>query len=102
VAVLVFNNDESGYLSWVTRNVGGFVVNTRNVLDPQYLVLHRASCTAVLHHRNMERNPGGFTERGYQKICSLSADELHAYLQGITGTQTSFSKFCSKCQPAFP
>ena len=82
MAVLVFNNDESGYLSWATRNPGGFVVNTRNVLDPQYLVLHRASCTAVLHHRNMERNPGGFDPA--QDIAGITVNRWsHGYAYSI-------------------
>ena len=101
MAALVFRDDEAGYLSWSRKNPDGIVVNTRKVLDPKYLVLHRSSCHTVLRHRNMAHNPGGFTERAYQKICAQSVDELHGYLLGATGGQKTFTKLCSRCNPDF-
>ena len=102
MAARIFRDDERGYLSGAKKNSSGLVVNTRKVLDPDYLVLHRASCATVLRHRNMAVSPGGFTERAYQKICALSVDELHQYLLGAIGRQKTFTKLCTRCNPDFP
>ena len=95
--VFIFQDDESGYFDWIAKNPDGYVVNTRRVLDPDYLVLHRASCLTVQTHRNIENNPGGFTERGYQKLCAPSVDDLNSYLVDTTGNQKPFTKRCSRC-----
>lgn len=97
MTVHVFQYDESGYLEWIMKNPDGYVVNTRRVLDPKYLVLHRASCWSIHTHRNQESDPGGFTERSYQKICSLNVSELEEYLIRVTRAQKAFTKVCSLC-----
>ena len=97
MTVSVFNDDETGYLTWVSENALGFVVNTRTNLDPDYLVLHRASCSSVRKYPLMDQRPGGFTERAYQKICSRSEQDLANYLSILTGKPNAFSKTCSRC-----
>lgn len=99
MVVQIFQDDESGYIDWVMNNPNGYVVNSRREFDPQYLVLHRACCSTILKHRNMETKPGGFTERNYQKICASSVTDLVDYLVGSYRNQNPFSKLCSRCNP---
>lgn len=97
--ILEFRNDDKGYLEWVKNNPHGFVVNSRERFDPTYVVLHRASCPSVTKYRGMDVSPGGFTERGYVKICAASYQDLSAYLGEITMSRNPFSKFCQRCSP---
>ena len=97
MAIHIFKHDEQGYLDWIGKNPTGYVVNTRQELDPSYLILHRAHCSTMKTHRNQELDPGGFTERGYQKICSLNLGELEDYLFGVARTRSAFTKVCSIC-----
>ena len=70
MTVNLFENDEAGYLEWISEHPDGYVVNVRRWLDPDYLVLHRATCFSISRHRNMDEDPGGFTERSFEKIIS--------------------------------
>jgi hypothetical protein len=97
MTIYVFLDDEAGYSTWISNNADGFVVNTRRELDPNYLVLHAANCTSMQTYRGMDQNPGGFTERGYQKICAETADELLNYFAAETGNKSSITKYCSLC-----
>jgi len=99
MSVTELRNDESGYLDWISRNPRGFVVNGRRRFDPGYLVLHRASCTTVRRYPTMDQDPGGFTERGYVKICSTSIRELEKYLAPKAHRRRAFSKECRLCEP---
>ena len=102
MTVCVYQNDESEYIDWITKNPDGFVVNTRQALDPDYLVLHRASCPTMHTYRGMDDNPGGFTERGYQKICATSAGDLERFLISATGNRRPFTKHCTRCNAMRP
>jgi len=99
MTIRIFQDNDAGYLLWTKANPNGFVVNTRRRSDPEYLVLHRASCPTVLVHRGMDQNPGGFTERGYQKICGKTVQELRAHLSLETGRSSPFTKRCTRCNP---
>ena len=97
MAIHVFQDDEAGYADWISRNADGFVVNTRRVLAPSYIVLHTARCGSMQTYRGMDQNPGGFTERGYQKICAADVDELLNHLVAETGNRHPITKYCSRC-----
>ncbi len=43
----VFKNDDLGYLQWVGENQSGYILNTRKIPDPDYMVLHRARCSTI-------------------------------------------------------
>ena len=60
--VFEFNIADKTYLKWLVENPTGFVLNTRKTFDPNYIVLHKASCHTVTTYPNMENNKGGFTE----------------------------------------
>ena len=90
---ILFRDDDASYLTWVIEHPGGFVVNLRKNFDPTYLVLHRAMCPSIRKYPGMYRNPGGFTERGYMKLCSLSINDLESYLK----KHPPFSSRCGLC-----
>ena len=99
MAVTLFEHDDAGYLRWISEHPNGYVVNTRRWIDPDYLVLHRASCFSINRYLNMHENPGGFTEREYRKLCSTSLSELEAHLRRIIREPDPFSNVCSLCAP---
>ena len=45
--MIEFKNDEDGYFAWLTAHPTGFVLNVRANADPDYVVLHRASCGTI-------------------------------------------------------
>lgn len=97
MSVETFDSDDTGYIDWLERHPDGYVVNTRQVIDPEYLVLHQSGCSSIRKYPKMEENPGGFTERRYRKICATSHSELKNYLVHLTGNSSPFSKVCVKC-----
>jgi hypothetical protein len=42
-----FEDDDTGYLTWVESHQHGFVVNSYRRPDPRYLILHRATCGTI-------------------------------------------------------
>ena len=99
MTAIIFKDDDSGYLEWLSGNPDGYVVNMRQKLDPDYLVLHCATCSSVNKYPDMEASPGGFTERGYRKFCSTSLPELSDNLSDMTGKDDPFSEVCGRCKP---
>ena len=70
--MIIFINEDEGYLRWIDQNSTGFVVNAARVPKPNYLILHRATCA---HIANDKRS--NWTTSAYIKICSNSSDELN-------------------------
>lgn len=99
MTITIFDNDDRAYLKWLSSHPEGFVVNGRRKFDPDYLVLHRATCGSVNVFRGMEEKPGGFTERNYVKLCGESISSLERHLGYFTGSSQPFSKECSACKP---
>ena len=56
----------------------GFVLNVRRRADPNYVVLHRATCGSI---SNDKQAPGAFTGRSYRKICATNVAELRLAAQ---------------------
>jgi hypothetical protein len=91
--VLEFRDDEAGYLEWIRRHVGGFVVNCDRSPSPNYLVLHRATC----FHISVEvdfMGPAPWTGGGYIKVCSASRRSLEDWASEKVGGQLDP---CSRC-----
>ena len=95
--VILISEDDQRYLQWLRDNVSGFVVNIRKEFDPDYVVLHRANCKTINSYPNMDKDPGGFTERLYRKVCGDSVSDLADYLKEYTDRSPPFSKACSVC-----
>ncbi len=94
--MITFNNDEQGYLDYVRKNPRGYVLNVRKEPDPEYVVLHRASCGSI----NSEKRPyGGYTMRSYRKICSTDMATLRQAAVREGRRDGSFSNHCKLCKP---
>lgn len=71
--MLEFSNDEDGYLQWIKSNPCGHVVNLDKAgKDPDYPLVHRASCHHLSRHAN-------YTTNVYMKVCSLDFNELEQW-----------------------
>lgn len=97
MSAVLFQGDDSGYIRWLKKHPSGYVVNIRSRLDPGYVVLHRAVCSSISQYPTMDRNPGGFTERSYQKICGLSISEINALLSDVFKGLYSITSFNCRC-----
>ena len=96
----IFDHDEDGFLQWTCNNPNGFVANFKRHHDPNYVVLHKGCCHTMQRHRNIEWNPGGFTERDFLKACSTSVDDLDDYLaKKMRMKKPVFTKCCFFCRP---
>ncbi len=94
--MIEFLDDDEGYLSWIAANPDGLVLNVRRMTDPNYVVLHRASCGSISTDK---REPGAYTTRGYRKVCAASVAELQLAAKREGRRDGSFSKRCGLCQP---
>lgn len=94
--VVMYFESEGAYLDWIARNQNGFVLNVRAKHDPEYVVLHRATCYSIAAPAS-NAPEGGFTERGYRKVCSTSLDSLRDWAQSYGRDDGSFSSECSFC-----
>ena len=99
--VTIFDNrdEESGdkaYLAWLDKYPNGFVINTYRGIRPAYMMLHRASCRTI---RELQKpSPkGGFTERGYIKICSTDESALRSWV--CLNGRPDGPKKCGICKP---
>ena len=93
--LLFFDGDDASYLRWVASNPGGYVVNVRRRLTPDYVVLHRASCP----HVSAPAAPGAYTERGYRKYCGDTLADVREAPVRCGRPSGSFTKRCSLCSP---
>lgn len=95
-SAVVFDNSDKDYQSWLSSNPSGFVLNARRSLVPSYMVLHRASCPSISQYTRMA-HAGGFTERGYVKVCATDVSALRAWVRQHGRPDSSFSRKCSHC-----
>ena len=89
-----FSEDDVSYLAWTEAHPNGFVLNVSRTPDPDYVVLHRASCKSISTDK---RAPGAYTGRGYRKICALSEGELRLAAKSEGRSDDTFSKRCGFC-----
>jgi hypothetical protein len=91
-AVIQFQDNDVSYLAWIAAHPDGFVLNVRRSADPEYVVLHRASCKSI---STREQALGAFTARNFRKICAASIAELQLAAERQGRIDGSFSKRCS-------
>jgi hypothetical protein len=72
---------DTKYLEWLADHPDGYVLNRRKGKSDGYFVLHRADCPLIGTYTLKARPRGGFTERGYIKICADSEAALQAYIR---------------------
>lgn len=84
----IFENDDNGYLRWVTGHPSGFVVNYDVPQSfPQYPMVHSATHAAVTTGAR-----GNYTTNQYRKACSVDIDELEAW------SIAHFNKTLTRCR----
>ena len=93
--MVCFDGDDAGYLDWLARNPYGYVVNVRRRLDPEYVVLHRATCGSI----SATLVAGAYTERDYVKLCGRSFADVCQAPTYCGRAKGSFTKRCSHCNP---
>ena len=69
--MIIFENDDSGYLQWVNANPDGFVINAPKHPGSFPDMLHKASCQ---HISTPQRT--NYTTTDFKKICSMSKEAL--------------------------
>jgi serine/threonine protein kinase len=92
-----FTGDDEAYLRWLSQNPEGYVVNTTRAINPNTMVLHRSTCPHISKLEFELR--GGFTERGYVKICSARVEPLREWVRRHGRGDGSFSRECNSCRP---
>lgn len=89
-----FGNDESGYFAWLATHPTGYVLNVRAEADPEYVVLHRATCGSLSSRKLSE---GAYTCRAFRKWCVEGIEDLRAAPRKEGRKDGSFSKRCVLC-----
>lgn len=86
----LFEKDKD-YEQWLSQNPGGYVLNIKENLSPNYVVLHTAVCRYIhnSHHRE-----GAFTERGYRKVCAPSVQALTDWTKKNISSDGQFTAEC--------
>ena len=90
--MIIFDNDEEGYLRWICDNPKGFVINASKGggNDLSYAKLHKADCYFISTDKITN-----YTTTTYYKVCSRDKQEL------VNWGHTHSSKFdeCKICKP---
>jgi hypothetical protein len=87
--MLIFDNDELGYLRWVHDNPNGYVINVIKVGHVPYM-LHKATCKDISTDQRTN-----YTTTTYMKICSLDRQASINY-----GRKNSINfNLCKRCRP---
>ena len=94
--MIEFENDEAGYFAWLAGNPNGFVLNVRSKADPEYVVLHRASCGSI---SSQKPATGAYTCRGFRKWCANGVADLRIAAKKEGRLDGTFSKRCGLCRP---
>jgi hypothetical protein len=91
-AVVVFKNDDPGYLQWVADNQGGFIVNIDYAhAVPTYPMVHRATHRVVW--TDAREN---YTTEQYYKVCSNDLSALQAWSRDEAGKELTECQMCMK------
>jgi hypothetical protein len=83
-SVLLFRDDDDGYLKWISDHRDGFVLNASRVPTASYLILHRASCRDIStptrsnwRRPDIRNGPASMVDPKYKMtiIASVLSDE---------------------------
>jgi hypothetical protein len=89
---IVFEADDEAYLAWLASHPKGFVLNSYRPPSPDYLVIHRASCSWMRELASTAQ----YHTVGYIKVCADKAKDIHGYaLASFQNLPTP----CSQCHP---
>jgi hypothetical protein len=88
IAPMIFLDDDLGYRQWIKQNSLGYVVNCDRRVNPQYIVLHRATC------RTISASDVNYTHGDYQKVCARTREELQKWSVSEAGVAPSACGIC--------
>ena len=91
--VVVFLDDDGGYLEWLRKHPDGFVVNAARRPRADYLILHRANCHTI---SGTPARGSRWTTGDYLKACATAQAELRAWARGETKAEPTG---CGSCSP---
>lgn len=96
MVTVLFHQKEEAYLTWLSQNPNGYVLNAHSVPSNDYLVLHSAKCKKI-RKPQQDAHPACFTGNAYIKICAADIQALSDWItaQGFDG----FTKECELCRP---
>ena len=81
--VIVFDDgDDEGYRAWVRIHRGGYVINMEKSHNPNYVILHQATC----HTINGEPARGDVFVGDYVKVCAVRRSALEDWATDNVGT----------------
>lgn len=92
--MLIFVNEDRGYLNWVKHHRQGYVLEGRRRPKIGHLIIHRASCGEVNGSAAHKRTH--WTTGRKFKACSLDRQELKSWSAEETGV---VARCCDTCQP---
>jgi hypothetical protein len=75
VNVVIFRDDDGGYLAWVAANSRGFVMNIRRSLNPSDARVHRARCWTIAG----DPTHGKIWTGPYIKLCATELSDLDSW-----------------------
>ncbi len=90
--LIVFTDDDAGYLKWVKDHPVGYVLNTTRPILPDFLILHLASCRAV----SGKPGVGDFWTAQSIKVCAETKEDLEVWAQKEAGGRVNL---CNLCNP---
>lgn len=90
--VLVFVDDDRGYLEWLRQHPRGLVINCERRPRANYLKLHRADCWTISGTPSRGRQ---WTTGDYLKACANDGAELRAWAREATGADPTGCTFCA-------
>ena len=91
--LVIFTDNDAGYLAWLDANPAGFVVNTLRNPNPNNLVLHHTSCRTIT---GQPTRGSGWTG-AYVKVCSTDVDALQDWARREVGGEL---RPCGICKPS--
>jgi len=74
VVVQCFIDDDDSYVRWLDGHPEGFVLNAERNPTPDYLVLHRASCSTI---SRLQPGATRWTTGDYIKLCGIELSLTH-------------------------
>ena len=86
-----FVDNDKGYLDWVASFPGGYVVNIERSLNPNNVILHKATCWTIT---GKPARGEAWTD-AYIKICSTSMEELESWITIEVGGEVRKCKLCN-------
>jgi DNA-binding MarR family transcriptional regulator len=90
--VIIYRNEDRAYLSWISRQRRGFVLDALRQPTRKRPVMHRANCVAV--NRTSSRATHWTTGR-HLKACSLSPEELISWAKEEYGGEPAYCRDCA-------